>query len=158
MKKTIRILAAGGMGVYGLSFLLLTIAVVFQTALVPALLEIKQEVFIVPVSQVVYGLGMLALAIAAFFLSGSEKRGAWINILLIAAAVLLIPLSSELGKLQNLVVGKFAGVQMVLSLNAVNTLTSYATCLNPVAYALFMVSGGMRITYQHMNKKIQKAL
>ncbi len=157
MKKTIRALNIVSMGIYGLSFLLLIVAILFQKALVPELLNPTwEQTFVFPTNSVLYGALMLGVSILAFILSGSEKLGSWVNILLIALVVLLLgPLSSYLGHLQS---SNMEQADTAVSLSYMNWLASYATCLNPIAYALFMVSGGMRITYRYMNKKIQKAL
>ncbi len=156
MKKTIGAVSLGCIVIYGLSLILLILAIFSQGTLVPALYGLENQAFVFPVAPVFTGVFMLAISILAFYFGLKDGMSAWLNILLLALPVVaMTPLSGLISGWQSVLCGRYFG-QMLSSLSTVTQLCSLATILNPLAYAAYMVSGGMRIVYHHEIRKAAK--
>ncbi len=141
MKKAINALSICSITIYGLSFILLLNAIIFQSELVRILLDpYSTHSFTIPIAEFFSSTFMLALSLLAFIINIKSKASLKLNIILVILPIaLMLPASCIINQIQSIVCNTD-------SFEKINDLASISTCLNAIPYAAYMVCGGMRIS------------
>ena len=163
MQKFIRILAIAAAVLVALSFLLILISIPLQRFIAGTLLQYPDSMLsimpIFPLDSFVSCFLLLGCMILLVVCCGNKKGSIWLEILVLAAIVLVLPmLSTLLSYVQNIIIARVRGEAFI----AANSIASriWAYCMYPgnLGRSIALVAIGMSIAFKRMNKKIAKVV
>lgn len=156
MNKFIRVTAIVGAALVALSLCLLLVSVPLQSVLGRVYMqggEILGYLPIFPVAAFVNLFLLLGCTVPVIFCAGRKKGGIWLEILVLVALVLVLPIiSSVLSTGLSVVAGKVRGSTYMAAYSVVNAVSGWFTWLSGIGRAVTLVACGMSIT----NKKLSK--
>ena len=161
MQKTIRILAVIAAILVALSLLLLLVSIPLQRMLANKVFGAPQDVIgILPIVPWITFTGcfmLLGCAILAVVFGGSQKGGIWLEILVLIAVMIVLPLMNTLlGNMLTVVMGQHRGSLYVAANSMSSTITSYCMWPGRLGQSIILVVCGMSMAYKHMSKKLAK--
>lgn len=161
MQKTIRILAIIAAILVALSFLLLLISIPFQRLIADKGFGYSQDIIgllpVVPWAVIAECFVLLGCAILLIVCANSKKSGIWLEILLLAAVVAVLPvLNTVLSNVQNVLFVNVRGSTYVAANSVANLISSYCMWPGNLGHSVLLVVAGMSMVHKHMSKKLAK--
>ena len=161
MQKFIRVMAITATVLVVLSLLLLLVSIPFQSQIAAKIYKFPEELTdmlpMFPLSQFVHTFLLLGCSALMIVCCGNQKGGIWLEILLLATLILVVPfINKVLSDVQNVFIGQVGGGSVVAANSVVNQISSYCAWPSALGNSLALVAGGMSMAYKRMDKKLAK--
>lgn len=163
MQKFIRILAIAAAVLVALSFLLILVSFPLQRVIAGTWLQYPDSILgimpIFPLDSFVNCFLLLGCMILLVVCCGNKKGGIWLEILVLAAMVLVLPsLSTLLSYVQNIIIAMARGEAFIAANSVASRICAYCMYPGNLGRSIALVVIGMSIAFKHMNKKMAKAV
>ena len=163
MQKLIRVTAIIALALLCLSLLLLLVSLPFQQVIAHKLYSTSPDVIsllpIFPLQSFINCFLLTGCAILAVVFGGNQKGGLWLEILVLAAVILVIPFIAGFwdGLLTPMLVNARGSIYVAANATARN-IANWCMAPGNLGRCLMLVVCGMSIVYKRMSKKPAKAV